>query len=128
MPLRYTSVDEYISLQPAGVRVLLRSIRAAIRKALPDAEEAISYQIPAFKLAGRVVVYFAGWKEHVSIYPASGRLKDAFKRELASHDVRNATIRFPLARRVPATLIGRIAKFRAKEVAASGRRRRVRAR
>ena len=79
-----------------------------MRKALPSAEEVISYQIPAYKLNGRVVIYFAGWREHYSIYPAQRRLVAAFKERLAPYEVNNkGTIRFPLSEPVPARLIRR---------------------
>jgi uncharacterized protein YdhG (YjbR/CyaY superfamily) len=114
---KFTSVAEYIASQPLKVRAVLRKVRAAMRKALPKAEEVISYQIPAYKLNGRVVIYFAGWKEHYSIYPAQRRLVAAFKERLAPYEVNNkGTIRFPLAEQVPARLIEAMAKFRAKEV------------
>jgi uncharacterized protein YdhG (YjbR/CyaY superfamily) len=112
-----TSVAEYIALQPPKAQAVLRKVRAAMRKALPKAEEVISYQIPAYKLNGRVVIYFAGWKEHYSIYPAQRRLVAAFRERLAPYEVNNkGTIRFPLSEPVPARLIEAIAKFRAKEV------------
>jgi uncharacterized protein YdhG (YjbR/CyaY superfamily) len=113
----YRSVDEYIALRPEAMQPILERVRSIIRKALPGVEEAISYQIPAFKLNGKVVLYLAGWKEHYSLYPAIGGLQTQFKDELARYDVSKGTIRFPLTRPVPATLIKRIAKFRAKEVA-----------
>lgn len=108
---------EYIASQPPKARAVLRKVRGAIRKALPKSEEVISYQIPAYKLNGRVVIYFAGWKEHYSIYPAQRRLVAAFKRELEPYEVNNkGTIRFPLAAPVPVKLIAAIARFRAKEM------------
>ena len=70
----FHSVDEYIAQQPAERQPVLQRVRRTIRKALPQAEEGISYQIPAYKLDGSPVLYFAGWKEHVSLYPATGRL------------------------------------------------------
>jgi uncharacterized protein YdhG (YjbR/CyaY superfamily) len=112
----FKSVDEYIASRPQDVQAILKTVRAAIRKALPRAEEVISYQIPAYKLAGVRVLYFAGWKAHYSLYPANARLVAAFKKELAPYKVEKATIRFPLSGVVPVKLIGRIAKFRAKEV------------
>ena len=113
-----TSVAEYIESQPPNARAVLRKVRAAMRKALPKAEEVISYQIPAYRLNGRVVIYFAGWKEHYSIYPAQRRLVAAFKERLAPYEVNNkGTIRFSLAEPVPVELIAAIARFRAKEVA-----------
>ena len=93
-------------------------MRSAIRKALPAADEAISYRIPTYKLHGRDVLYFAGWKQHYSLYPSTDRLVAAFRERLAPYEVNNkGTIRFPLSEPVPVKLIEGIAKFRAKEVA-----------
>lgn len=113
----FKSVDEYIASQPERVQGILERVRSAIGKALHGAEEVVSYRMPAYKLNGGAVLYFAGWKEHYSLYPAGERLVAAFKDELASYDVTQGTIRFPLSRPVPVKLIGRIAKFRAKEIA-----------
>ncbi len=114
----FKSVAEYIATQPQAVRSILRRVRSTIQKAVPGAREMISYQIPAYKLEGGPVLYFAAWKEHYSLYPASGRLVAAFEDELAPYKVDKSTIRFPLAGPVPVRLIARIAKFRAKEAAA----------
>jgi uncharacterized protein YdhG (YjbR/CyaY superfamily) len=113
----FKSVDEYIALQPETARGVLERVRSAIRNALPGAEEVISYQIPAFKLHGDPVLYFAGWRQHYSLYPANDHLVAAFRNDLAPYQVSKATIRFPLSEPVPVKLIRRIAKFRAKEVA-----------
>lgn len=113
----FKSVDEYIAAQPQQVQAVLERVRGTIRKALPGAEEVISYQIPAYKLHGDRVIYFAGWKQHFSLYPAGERLVAAFKKELAGHEISKGTIRFPLAESVPDKLIERIVKFRAKEAA-----------
>jgi len=114
----FKSVDEYLATQPEAVWAVLERVRSAIRKAMPGAEEAISYQIPAYKLHGRAVLYFAGWKQHYSLYPATGQLVAAFKDDLAPYKLSKGTIRFPLSEPVPVRLIGRLAKFRAKEAAA----------
>jgi uncharacterized protein YdhG (YjbR/CyaY superfamily) len=111
----FKSVDEYIASQPQTVQGALERVRSTIRKALPGADEVISYQIPAYKLRGRPVLYFAGWKQHYSLYPTP-HARAAFK-DLAPYEVSKGTIRFPLSQPVPVKLIGRIAKFRAKEVA-----------
>ncbi len=111
------SVDEYIASQPKAVQGALKRVRSAIRKAVPEAEEVISYKIPAYKLHGRPVVYFAAWSEHYSLYPAAGNVVAAFQDSLAPYQVSKGTIRFPLSEPVPVKLIERIAKFRAKEVA-----------
>jgi uncharacterized protein YdhG (YjbR/CyaY superfamily) len=117
----FKSVDEYIASKPESVQGILERVRGAIRKALPGADEVISYQIPAYKLQGRAVIYFAGWKQHYSVYPAIGALVEAFKDELAPYEISKGTIRFPLSAPVPVRLIGRLAKFRAKEVTATSR-------
>jgi len=112
------SVDEYIASQPEAVQRVLKRVRSAVRKAIPGAEEVISYRIPTYKLHGRLVLYFAGWKQHYSLYPATVNLVAAFKHELAQYEVNNkGTIRFPLSKPVPVRLIQAIAKLRAKEVA-----------
>lgn len=111
------SVDEYISTRSEATRVILQRVRRAIRNAIPHAAETISYQIPAYKLHGRCVVYFAGWKQHYSVYPATERLRAAFEKELAGYEMSKGTIRFPLSEPVPVRLIGRIAKFLAEEAA-----------
>ena len=113
----FKSVDEYIASQPEQVQAVLERVRSTLRKALPGAEEVISYQIPAYKLHGDRVIYFAGWKQHFSLYPAGERLVAAFKKELKEYEISKGTIRFPLSEPVPEKLIARIAKFRAKEVA-----------
>jgi uncharacterized protein YdhG (YjbR/CyaY superfamily) len=112
------SVDDYIAAQPEAVRPILEKVRSAIRKALPKADETISYSIPAYKVNGAVVIYFAGWKKHYSLYPAGARLVAEFREELARRKISKGTIQFPLSERVPVTLIARIVKFRAKEAAA----------
>jgi uncharacterized protein YdhG (YjbR/CyaY superfamily) len=114
----FKSVDEYIASQPEAVQSVLERVRSSIRKAVPQAEEVISYQIPTYKLQGGPVLYFAGWKQHFSLYPVTANVVAAFKDEIAPYLVKKATVRFPLAQPVPVKLIGRIAKFRAKEVAA----------
>jgi uncharacterized protein YdhG (YjbR/CyaY superfamily) len=111
----FTNVDEYISAQPQNAQVVIQLVRSTLRKALPRAEEIISYKIPAYRLNGEVVLYFADWKQHFSLYPAGERLVAKFKDQLGEYKVSKGTIRFPLSEPVPVKLIGRIAKFRAEE-------------
>jgi len=111
------NIDAYIAGFPRDVRGILTRVRSTIRKAMPGAEEVISYRIPAYKLHGRAVLYFAGWKEHYSLYPFNDRVAAAFKDDVASYEVSKGTIRFPLGEPVPLKLIQGIARFRAKEVA-----------
>jgi uncharacterized protein YdhG (YjbR/CyaY superfamily) len=113
----FKSVDEYIASQPEAVQGVLECVRSAIRKAVPGAEEVISYKIPTYKLRGSAVIYFAGWKQHCSLYPATHHVVAALKDELAPYEVKKSTIRFPLSEPIPTKLIERIAKLRAKEVA-----------
>ena len=113
----FNSVDEYIASQPEAVQGVLQHVRSAVRETVPSAEEAISYQIPTYKLQRSAMLYFAGWKKHYSLYPVSDRVVAAFKDDLASHLISKGNIRFPLSQTVPVKLIERIAKFRAKEVA-----------
>jgi uncharacterized protein YdhG (YjbR/CyaY superfamily) len=117
MATKFKTVDDYIASQPKSVQGLLERVRGTIRRAVPGAEEVISYGIPAFKLNGRPVLYFAGWKQHYSLYPSTAPLVSAFRKELAPYEVNNkGTIRFPLSQPVPAKLIASLARFRAKEV------------
>jgi uncharacterized protein YdhG (YjbR/CyaY superfamily) len=116
------TIAQYIARFPRPVQTTLKRVRAAIRKAIPGAEETISYGIPAFRFQGRTIIYFAGWKQHYSIYPANARLVAAFRDELEPYEVNNkGTIRFPLTEPVPAKLIEGLARFRAKEAAQTGR-------
>lgn len=112
---KYKSVDEYIESFPPNVQAALRKIRTTVRKAVPSAEETISYSMPAFKHHGRRLVYYAGWKAHVSLYPASMTVMDEFADELAPYEVSKGTIKFPLDKPLPVALIRKVALFRAKE-------------
>lgn len=103
-------VDAYIAKQPVEARAVLQRVRRIIRKALPGAEEVISYQIPAYKFRGQPVVYFAGWKRHWSLYPVTEPVRAAFCAELASYQVSKGTVRFPLAEPVPKRLVERIVR------------------
>jgi uncharacterized protein YdhG (YjbR/CyaY superfamily) len=112
----FSSVDEYIAAQPAASQKALAQVRRAIRSAIPEAEETISYKMPTYKIGGEAALYFAGWKKHFSIYPASKRLLAEFADQLTEFKVDKSTIRFPLSAPVPIELLEEIAKFRAREV------------
>ena len=113
-----SSVEQYIASQPSAAKKTLEKVRKVIRTSIPDAEETISYGMPAYKLHGRTVLFFAGWKEHFSLYPGNNRLVATFAGELTNYKVSKGTIQFALSEPVPAALIERIARFRAEEVAA----------
>lgn len=115
----YQSIDAYIAAQPEAVRPALEEVRAAIRRALPGALELISYQIPAYRLDGKVVIYFAGWTKHFSLYPVHSDVVEALRDALEPYDVNDkGTVRFPLDQPVPVELIERIAKLRARQAKA----------
>src|SRR5215468_1114400 len=114
----FKSVNEYIASKPKEVQAVLKLVRDAIRKAVPEAEELISYQIPMYRMNGSPVLYFAGWKEHYSLYPLGDALAAEFKKELEDYEMSKGTIRFPLSGPVPVKLIVRIAKFRAQQLTA----------
>jgi uncharacterized protein YdhG (YjbR/CyaY superfamily) len=108
------SVDEYIAGFPPEVREILEQTRTTIRNAAPDAEEAISYQIPAYRLNGSPVVYFAGFRKHVGVYPAPVGNPE-FEGNLSAYAAGKGTVRFPLDKPIPFDLITEIVKFRIEE-------------
>src|SRR5215471_5715593 len=114
----FKSVTEYIASKPKDVRTVLKLVRDAIRRAVPEAEELISYQIPAYRMNGGPVLYFAGRKQHYSLSPLGDALAAKFKKELADYEMSKGTIRLPLSEPVPVKLIERIAKFRARQLTA----------
>lgn len=107
------NVDSYIATQPAAVQPVLQQLRQTIKKAAPNAEEVISYQMPAYKQNG-ILVYFAAWKEHIGFYPASVGVSH-FSDKLAKYNTSKGTIQFPLSQKLPLKLIADIVKFRVKE-------------
>lgn len=118
----FKSVGEYIASRPEFSQPALARVRNTIRKALPKAEEGISYQIPAYRLHGRVVIYFAGWTGHYSLYPISAREVARVKGEPAAYKINKSTIRFPFDQPVPVKLIAGIAKLLADKAAERGKR------
>ena len=113
------SVDEYIAAQPDAVRPKLEQVRAAIRKAVPDAVEGIGYRMPGYKLHGKPMLYFAGFKEHYSLFAASGSFFATLADELKGYELRKGTVHFPLTQPVPVKLISKIAKLRAAGIVAA---------
>ena len=111
------SVDEYIASQPEALRPKLEQVRAAIRKAVPEAVEGIGYRMPGYKLHGKPLLYFAGFQKHYSLFAASGTFFAALEEELQGYELRKGTVHFPITKPVPVKLIGRIAKLRAAGIA-----------
>ena len=113
-PTLTQDIDSYIAGFPPAVQEKLAQIRAAIQSIVPDATEGISYGIPVFKLGGRNFIFFAGFKNHVSLYPAP-RGVEAFKAALSEYKGGKGTVQFPLDSPLPLDLIGRIVTFKAQE-------------
>ena len=108
-----TDIDGYITQFPADVQAVLGDVRAAIRRAAPEAEETISYRMPAFRQHG-VLVYFAAWKAHIGLYPPiSG--EEAVEKAIARYAGPKGNLQFPLAEPMPLALIERIVKLRVKQ-------------
>jgi uncharacterized protein YdhG (YjbR/CyaY superfamily) len=105
---KFETVDAYIASFPPDVRHILEEVRATIRRATRGTEEKISYDIPTCTLNGERVVYFAGWKRHISVYPIPGG-DAAFDAELAPYRAARGTLRFPLDKPIPLDLIGKVA-------------------
>jgi uncharacterized protein YdhG (YjbR/CyaY superfamily) len=111
------NTDEYIAAFPKDVQAILKKMRLTIKKAAPKAGEKISYGIPSFTLNGTYLVYFAGFKNHVSVYPAP-RGDEEFKKALAPYKGGKGTVQFSLTEPIPYALITRIVKFLIKKNAA----------
>ncbi|RDE16247.1 MAG: hypothetical protein C4K47_01980 [Candidatus Thorarchaeota archaeon] len=109
----FRTIDEYIVTFPRNVQVILKELRRTIRDSAPEAEEAITYGMPAFKLNGNLV-FFAAFKNHIGFYPTPSAI-EAFKEELSDYEVSKGTIRFPMNRPVPLDLVRRIVAYRVKE-------------
>ena len=103
----FTTIDEYISTFPADIQAILEKVRQAIRKAAPEAAETISYGMPTFNLNGKHLVFFAGWKQHISLYPTPAG-DEAFQQELSLYKRVKSTVQFPLDKPVPYDLVEKI--------------------
>ena len=109
--------DEFISNYPQDVQTILQKIRALIQKSAPGAEETIGYGIPTFKLNGKNLVHFSAFKEHIGFYPTPTGI-EKFKKELSAYEGAKGSVKFPLNKPIPYTLITKIVQFRVKEVLA----------
>jgi uncharacterized protein YdhG (YjbR/CyaY superfamily) len=108
------NIDEYIAHFPHDVQEILEKIRMTIRKAAPDAEETMSYQMPTFILKGKYLVYFAAYKKHIGLYPAPIGIAE-FTEDLAAYESGKGTLKFPFDKPIPFDLITNIVKFRVAE-------------
>ena len=108
-----TTIDEYIATFPPDIQEIMQKVRETVKTAVPQANEAISYGMPTFKLAGNLV-HFGGAKNHLGFYPAPSGIT-AFAAELASYQSSKGAVQFPYDQPIPYELIGKIAQFRAAE-------------
>lgn len=109
----FSSIDEYIGTFPEDTQKILQEMRKTIKAAAPEAQEKISYKMPAFTLKGNLV-YFAAFKNHIGFYPTPSGT-EAFRREISIYQGAKGSIRFPMAEPLPLKLISRIVKFRVAE-------------
>ena len=109
-----TSVDNYLAEVPLEARATLEKLRQTIKAVVPRAVEVISYQIPTFKLDGRMLVSYAAFKDHCSFFPGAAPIK-VHEDELKSYQTSKGTIRFPTSKPLPATLVRKLVKTRVKE-------------
>jgi uncharacterized protein YdhG (YjbR/CyaY superfamily) len=109
----YKTIDEYVKTFPPEVRRTLETMRQTIHEAAPAAVEAISYQIPAFRLNG-ALVYFAAFKDHIGFYPTPSGIEE-FRKELSQYKTSKGTVQFPLDKPLPVGLIKRVVRYRAQE-------------
>jgi uncharacterized protein YdhG (YjbR/CyaY superfamily) len=117
MKTKPTSVADYIAKSPPESRKSLKALRALVRAAAPRATEKISYGIPTFVLDGKYLVYIAGWRNHVSMYPVTAGMTRTLKKEIARYQTGKGTLQFPLADPIPKSLIKKIIKVRVDEAA-----------
>ena len=111
---KFKSVDEYLSAFPVRTKKVLQQVRSTIKKAAPNAEEVISYNMPAFKFKS-VLVYYAGYDNHIGFYPTASGIEN-FKKEFAIYKWSKGAVQFPLDEPMPLKLITKIVQFRVNEV------------
>jgi len=117
-----TTVEEYLAALPDTARAALEKLRKTIKTAAPEASEAISYHMPAFKDHGRILVYYAAFKDHYSLFPASVAVIEALGDEVKPYATGKGTLRFALDEPLPSALVKKIVRARLKENAARTRR------
>ena len=117
-----TGVEDYMSALPDERRAALEELRRTIKAAAPEATEAFAYQMPAFRTHGRLLVSYAAFSAHYSVFPASQAVVEALGKELTPYLAGKATIRFPAGTPIPADLVTRIVTVRLRETAASSHR------
>ena len=110
---KFENIDEYIATFPKNIQIILEALREVVKEAAPEADEIISYQMPAFKQSG-ILVWFAAFKNHISFFPKASAI-EAFKENLTSYQTSKGTIQFPIKEPIPLDLVKEIVRFRVKE-------------
>jgi uncharacterized protein YdhG (YjbR/CyaY superfamily) len=118
---RYGTVEEYLVDQPRDVRATLEQVRRSVLAVVPNATEKIGYGMPGFYVDGRPLVYYAAFKEHCSLFPASGSVIQRFSDDLKGYGVAKGTIRFPIGEPLPAPLVKKIVKAKLEELRSADR-------
>jgi len=111
---QFKSIDEYIATFPDNMQKILEELRSTIKAAAPDAGETISYNIPTFTLNGKYLIYFAGWKNHISLYPIPIGT-DSFNKQVSKYAEGKGTLKFPMDKPLPMKLIAKIVKLKVAE-------------
>jgi uncharacterized protein YdhG (YjbR/CyaY superfamily) len=112
--MKFTSINEYVSTLPENAQKAMREIIAAIKNNVPDAEEHISYNMPAFKVNGEYFIHFSAWKNHIGMYPIPAG-NEAFQKQIEQYRSAKSSLNFPLDKPMPIQLIKKVIKFRIAE-------------
>jgi len=111
---KFKTVDEYLSTLPTDFRGKIEKLRSVIKQAAPEATEVISYNMPAFRFHG-ILVYYAAHKEHIGFYPANTHVIEQFRDDLKGYETSKGTIKFPMNKPIPVSLVKKIVEFRVKQ-------------
>jgi uncharacterized protein YdhG (YjbR/CyaY superfamily) len=112
----FRNIDEYITSLKEPHRTMIQTLRQVIKAAAPEAVEVISYSMPALKMHGRILVYFAAHTNHIGFYPASVEAIKMFSEEIGNLNTSKGTIRFQLDKKIPAALVKKIVKYRVEQI------------
>lgn len=112
---QFESIGGYIKSLPKDIQPILEKLRETIKKSAPEAEEAIRYQIPTFRLNDKNLVHFAGFTHHIGFYPTPSAIEE-FKKDVSKYKWEKGSVQFPLNQKIPYDLVKKMVEFRVKEV------------